>query len=550
MKRLLAILLVASLLPACGGEERPEPIELSSLLEEETPAPSPSELPLCEPPIIELRLDDWQGFLDQPLGDESDPGRPIPRRLLRKWVPASILEPGPTSARLQVNALSVGVDATGTPGLRALDAVATLEMDEGPAREALRDDLERWIQTLHSVIPGAPRLTTEPARDALVMRVRIGAPPAVTQPDCRPATDDDPATSGVRLRVGVQAMLDIVERTAGPLLLWSVLPEEVGHWRTVDLVMRAGGADRITLRLDTGAGALSKLIAQAHHPVLPGWDRFLPPAAPVTTGFYLHEAEAWTHRLSDLMFEKGFQRDDIDPVEFLDETWQNQLGELLSGPAVGFPIVENFDLKKWDEGWIMYLQPKDVSELRSRLRSVFKPKRYITRPETFRKRDLTVVRYKKGGKGKVGGVRFAWYCEDAGCWLSRTMGGFNQLFDVDEGAATPQAERVRSLLNGDALAFAVVSPRTFGERFYLPAPKKKKKKKKKKKGGLTLPSFGNSEDIARQVVENAVRGALTDLPEDLLVSAVLRADDETIELEVTGLFRLIGRVATKFLPLL
>jgi hypothetical protein len=270
----------------------------------------------------------------------------------------------------------------------------------------------------------------------------------------------------------------------------------------------------------------------------------------VTAGFYLHEAEALTRRISDLMFEKGFKREDIDPVKFLDETWQNQLGELLSGPAVGFPIVEKYDLKKWDEGWIFYLQPKDVAELDGRLRRVFNLKRYETRPETFRTRDLTVVRYKT--KGKLGGVRFAWYCQDAGCWLSRTMGGFNQLFDVEEGAASPQAKQVRTLLASDALAFAVISPRTLGERFTLPQPRKKKepKKKKKKKGLLPLPSLGDREAIARTVVENAVRGALTDLPEDLLVSTALRVDGTILEVEVTGLFRLLGRVATKFLPLL
>jgi hypothetical protein len=80
--------------------------------------------------------------------------------------------------------------------------------------------------------------------------------------------------------------------------------------------------------------------------------------------------------------------------------------------------------------------------------------------------------------------------------------------------------------------------------------KKEPKKKKKKKGLLPLPSLGDREAIARTVVENAVRGALTDLPEDLLVSTALRVDGTILEVEVTGLFRLLGRVATKFLPLL
>ena len=88
-----------------------------------------------------------------------------------------------------------------------------------------------------------------------------------------------------------------------------------------------------------------------------------------------------------------------------------------------------------------------------------------------------------------------------------------------------------------------------GERFTLPQPRKKKEPKKKK-GLLPLPSFGDREAMARTVVENAVRGALTDLPEDLLVSATLRVDGTILEVEVTGLFRLLGRVATKFLPLL
>ncbi|MFH1529964.1 MAG: hypothetical protein ABIK09_04410 [Pseudomonadota bacterium] len=545
MKRLLLISLL--LLAACGTEETPAPIELASLLEEESPAPSPSELPLCEPPILEVSLDDWQAFLDQPLGEERDPDRPTPRRLLRKWMPLSIIAPGPTAARLQVEALSVGVDSAGTPGLRALEAVATLEMEEGPSRDALGKDLERWIRALHTVIPGAPEVTVEGTKGALAVRVRIGAQDVKARPSCRPEPDSSPATSGVRLRVGVQALLDVVEQTAGPLLLWSVLPEELEHWRTLELAVRSGGADRVTLRLDTGAGALAQILAQARAPARPGWDRFLPPATPMTAGFYLNDAEAWTHRLSDLMFEKGFKLDGFDPVKLLDKTWEHQLGELLSGPAVGFPIVENYNLKTWDEGWIVYLQPKDVAELDARLKRVFNLKRYVTRPETFRKRDLTVVRFKTAGKGKVGGVRFAWYCEDAGCWLTRNMSGFDQLFDVKEGAATPQAQRVRSLLTGDALAFMVVSPRTFGERFQLPEPKKKKKKKK---GALPLPSFGDRDAIARTLVENAIRGALTDLPEDLLVAAALRSDGVLLELEVTGLFRLLGRVATQFLPLL
>jgi hypothetical protein len=550
MNRLVLIVVFAQFtLFACGDKDKPEPIELASLIEEEAPDPTPSERPLCEPPILELRLDDWQAFLDLPLGDERDPDRTVPRRLLRKWVPPSLLDPGPTAARVRVDALTVGVDATGTPGVRALDAEAVLEMEDGPARATLQADVEAWLQALRTVVPGAPEITSVPSKSALTLRVRIGPRVEARAVDCRPSPEPAAAPSGIRLRVGVQALLDVIERAAGPLLLWSVLPEELGHWRTVDLSLRDGGADRLTLRLDTGTGALSGLVAQARYPARPGWDRFLPPATPVTAGFYLHEAEALTQRISDLMFEKGFKQKDIDPVKFLDETWQNQLGELLSGPAVGFPIVEKYDLKKWDEGWIFYLQPKDVSELQGRLERVFNLKRYGTRQETFRKRELTVVRYKKAGKGKLGAVRFAWYCEDAGCWLSRTMGGFNQLFDVEEGAATPQAEQVRTLLASDALAFVVVNPRTFGERFHLPEPKKKKKKKKKK-GLLPLPSLGDREAIARKVVENAVRGALTDLPEDLLVAAVLRVDGDTLEVEVTGVFRLLGRVATKFLPLL
>lgn len=544
MKRLVLISLL--LLAACGDKDAPEPIELASLVEEE--APSPAELPLCEPPILELRFDDLQGFLDLPLGDDGAEGRPTPRRLLRKWVPTPLLEPGPTAARLRVDALTVGVDAAGTPGIRALEAEAVLTMNEGPERAALEVALAAWVKALHTVVPGAPVMTTEPSKTTLTLRIRIGDPTGEPARDCRPAPEVAAAASGIRLRLGVQALVGVVERAAGPLLLWSVLPEELVHWRTLDLSLRAGGADRMTLRLDTGSGALSGLVAQARYPARPGWDRFLPPATPLTAGFYLHEAEALTSKISDLMFEKGFKSKDIDPVAFLDETWQNQLGELLSGPAVGFPIIEKYDLKKWDEGWIFYLQPKDVSELQGRLRRVFNLKRYETRPETFRKRDLTVVRYKT--KGKVGGVRFAWYCEDAGCWLSRTMGGFNQLFDVEEGAATPQAQQVRRLLGSDALAFAVISPRTLGERFTLPKPKKKKPKKKKKKGLLPLPSLGDSEDMARTVIENAVRNALSELPEDLLVSAVLRVDGTTLEVEVTGLFRLLGRVATKFLPLL
>jgi hypothetical protein len=545
MKRLLLISLL--LLAACGDKDAPEPIELASLIEDE--APSPAELPLCEPPVLELRLDDWQGFLDLPLGDEGDPDRPTPRRLLHKWVPAPILEPGPTAARLRLDALSVGVDAAGTPGIRALEAQAILTMNEGPDRAALEVALEDWLKALRTVVPGAPEVTTEPSKTTLTLRIRIGTPSRGAVAACVPAPEAEAATSGVRLRIGLQALLGVVEHAAGPLLLWSVLPEELGHWRTLDVTLRAEGADRLTLRLDTGTGALSGLVAQARAPARPGWDQFLPAATPVTAGFYLHEAEALTRRISDLMFEKGFKREDIDPVKFLDETWQNQLGELLSGPAVGFPIVEKYDLKKWDEGWIFYLQPKDVAELDGRLRRVFNLKRYETRPETFRTRDLTVVRYKT--KGKLGGVRFAWYCQDAGCWLSRTMGGFNQLFDVEEGAASPQAKQVRTLLASDALAFAVISPRTLGERFTLPQPRKKKEpKKKKKKGLLPLPSLGDREAIARTVVENAVRGALTDLPEDLLVSTALRVDGTILEVEVTGLFRLLGRVATKFLPLL
>jgi len=555
MRRLVHILVLAllALVVSCGNDEKPEPIELASLIEEEAPAPATADLPLCAPPVLELRLDDWQAFLDLPLGNDDDPDRPTPRRLLRKWVPVSFLDPGPTGARVRVDALTVGVDAAGTPGVRALDAEAILEMKDGPERAALQADVEAWLQALQTVVPRAPALTPPPSKSALTLRVRIGPGADARDTDCSPLPEAAAAPSGIRLRIGVQALLDVVERAAGPLLLWSVLPEELGHWRTVDLSLRDGGADRLTLRLDTGTGALSTLVAQARYPARPGWDRFLPPAAPVTAGFYLHEAEALTQRISDLMFEKGFKQKDIDPVEFLDDTWQNQLGELLSGPAVGFPIVEKYDLKKWDEGWIFYLQPKDVSELHGRLTRVFNLKRYGTRQETFRKRELTVVRYKKAGKGKLGAVRFAWYCEDAGCWLSRTMGGFNKLFDIEEGAATPQAKQVRSLLASDALAFAVVSPRTFGERFHIPEPKKKKKKKskkKKKKGLLPLPSLADREAMARKVVENAVRGALTDLPEDLLVAAVLRVDGDTLEVEVTGVFRLLGRVATKFLPLL
>jgi len=217
---------------------------------------------------------------------------------------------------------------------------------------------------------------------------------------------------------------------------------------------------------------------------------------------------------------------------------------------VAWPSAKHVDLKKWDEGWMVYLQPNNVSELKARLERVFNLKRYITRPETFRKHPLTVVRFKKGG-GKVGGVRFAWYCEEAGCWISRTMGGFDRLFDVEEHAESSQTKRVRSLLAGDALAFAVLSPRALGERFHMPEPKKKKKKRKKK-GGLSLPSLGDREAIARKVVENAVRAALTELPEELLVeaTATVQEDEDAIVVELRGLFSLMGAVATKFLPLL
>jgi len=549
MKHTLLIALL-SIAAACGGEKEPEPIELAALLDEEAPAAEADALQACPAPVIELRLDDWQAFLDLPLGDERPkdvPSRPTPRRLLHKWAPVSLLEPGPAAARLQVDALTVGVDAAGIPGISALDAVVVLEMPRGTARDALLADLERWIESLRTVVPGPPSVTTEPSAGSVAVRIRFGAPDTGARAGCRPATATKDPASGLRVRVGVQALLAVVERAAGPLLLWSVLPEELGRWRTVDLVVRPGGADSVTLRVDAGDGVMADLVREARYPAQAGWDRFLPPASPVTAGFFLHEAETWTSHLSDLMFEKGFKSKDFDPVEILNESWQSQLCELLSGPAVGFPIVKKYDLKHWDEGWVFYLQPKDVSELQGRLTRVFNLKRYVTRPETFRDRDLTVVRYKKHGKGGVGGVRFAWYCEEAGCWLSRTMGGFDRLFDVEGGASTAQAERVRDLVKGDTLAFAVVNPRTFGERFHLP---EKKKKKKRKKGALPLPSLGDREDIARKVVENAVRGALTELPEDLLVTAALRSDGDALELEVTGLFRLLGRVATKFLPLL
>ena len=550
MRDRVTLLSIILILAACGGEDRPEPIELSALIGEEAPSPSAQEVPLCAPPVLELRLDDWQTVLDLPLGDEDVPNRPTPRRLLRKWVPGSLVEPGPTAARVRVEGLTVGVDSAGSPGIRGLDAVATLTMEAGPARTALQADLEDWIRTLCAPIPGTPQITAEPGDGTLVLRIRLGSPQTPEQrPACRPGTDGIPAGSGIRLRVGIPALLDVLERAAGPLLLWSVLPEELGLWRTLDLEIRAGGADRIALRLDTGAGALTGLIAEMKAPTRPGWDRFLPPTTPVTVAFSLHEAAAWTRHLSDLMFEKGFKVKGIDPVKLLDDDWETQLGELLSGPAVGFPITGKVDLGRWDEGWIFYLQPKDVTELKGRLRRVFDLKKYVTRPETFRKRDLMVVRFRRAGKNKVGGVRFAWYCEDTGCWLSRTMGGFDRLFDVEAGSTSAQTRQVRSLLDGDVLAFAVANPRTFGEQFQLPEPKKKKKPGKKK-GGLSLPSFGDSEAIARAVVENAVRGALTELPEDLLLTAALRADGDALELEVTGLFRFLGRVATKFLPLL
>ena len=539
MKRLIviaAILVVAG----CGREPEPEPVTLESLLHEKDPALPPS----CTQPLLELRLDNWQAFLDQPLGS---PDGPRPRRLLRRWVPVGLLEPGPTAARLLVSALTVGVDAAGTPGIHGLDATATFQISAGPDRTALRKDLDIWTEGLRSFLPGAPEVTMEEDDAGLAVRIRIRAPtsPAIR---CTCPTDEASKGSGIRIRVRVQRLVGVAEETAGPLLLWSFLPEELGHWQTVDLAIRPGGEDLVTLRLDVGDGAMADILAQARFPVQPGWDRFLPPATPVTTVFFLHEAQSWTRRISDLLFEKGVKSKKIDPVKFLDSTWQTQLGELLSGPAVAWPIVKSYNLTKWDEGWMVYLQPDDAAELKARLCRVFNLRRYITRPETFRKHPLTVVRYKKSG-GKVGGVRFAWYCENAGCWLSRTMGGFDRLFDVEERAASPQAERVRSLLAGDALAFAVLSPRTMGERFHLPEPKKKKKKKKKK-GGLSLPSLGDREAIARKVIENAVRAALTELPEDLLVEATVGVNGDAIEVELRGLFRLAGAVATRFLPLL
>ena len=548
MKRLLLILLIL-VVAACGREPELESVALESLLQE----PAPAQPPTCPPPLLDLRLDDWQAFLDQPLGD--DPDAPRPRRLLRRWVPVGLLEPGPTAARLIVSALTVGVDAAGTPGIRALDATATFLIAVGPDRTALLKDLDIWVEGLRSFLPGAPEVSAPDVSvkedDAgLSVRIRIGAPPKKPARECTPAPAETSKDSGIRLRIHVQQLVAVAEGAAGALLLWSVLPEEAGHWQTVDLAIRPGGEDLVTLRLDVGDGDLAGILAQARFPVRPGWDRFLPPATPVTIAFFLHEAESWTTRISDLLFEKGVKSKDFDPVKILDSTWQMQLGELLAGPAVAWPMVKSYDLTKWDEGWMVYLQPNDVSELKARLERVFNLKRYVTRPETFRKHPLTVVRYKKSG-GKVGAVRFAWYCEEAGCWISRSMGSFDRLFRVEEHAASPQAKRVRSLLAGDALAFAVLSPRNLGERFHLPEPKKKKKKRKKK-GGLSLPSLGDSEAIARKVVENAVRAALTELPEDLLVemTATVLEDGDAIEVELRGIFRLAGAVATRFLPLL
>ncbi len=545
MKRLLLVLLIL-IVAACGREPEPESVALESLLQEKAPAQAPS----CPPPLLELRLDDWQAFLDQPLGE--DPNAPRLRRLLRRWIPVGLLEPGPTAAHLLVSALTVGVDAEGTPGIHSLDATATFQIPAGPDRTALRNDLDIWIEDLRSFLPDTgkstvPEISVKEDDAGLFVRIRAPSSPAIR---CTNPIDEASKSSGIRLRIGVQRLVGVAEETAGPLLLWSVLPEELGNWQTVDLAIRPGGEDLVTLRLNVGDGAMADILAQARFPVQPGWDHFLPPATPVTTVFFLNEAQSWTRRISDLLFEKGVKSKKIDPVEFLDSTWQTQLGELLSGPAVAWPSAKYVDLKKWDEGWMVYLQPNNVSELKARLERVFNLKRYITRPETFRKHPLTVVRFKKGG-GKVGGVRFAWYCEEAGCWISRTMGGFDRLFDVEEHAESSQAKRVRSLLAGDALAFAVLSPRALGERFHMPEPKKKKKKKKKK-GGFSLPSLGDSEAIAHKVVENAIRAALTELPEELLVeaTATVQEDEDAIVVELRGLFSLMGAVATKFLPLL
>ncbi|MBM4371382.1 MAG: hypothetical protein FJ098_06985 [Deltaproteobacteria bacterium] len=539
---LTALLLAGS----CGRQPPAEPLELSSLLPPEDAADPAELLPLCPPPVLELRLEDWQAVLDGPL-EPGVSGGPTLRRILRRWVPASLLSPGPGAATLTVRGLEVGVDAEAAPVVGFLDAELVVRMEAGEGRQALVKDLEAWRTALASLLPPdrTPVLTLEEDGGGLTARLRAGAPTR-PPPQCRPVEEPAPAGAGLRLRVGLRALLRAAAGTAGTLLLWSVLPEELGRWETLDLVVRPGAEDRIALVLDAGDGALPGLLRRAHFPAQPGWETLLPPAAPLVGGFVLTDAEAFAGRLSDLFFEKGFKLRTLDPEEILDRSWQTQLAELLSGPALLVPMAEELEPKTWDEGWAVYLQPKDLSELQGRLRRVFDLKRYVTGDEDFRQRRLTVVRY-RGAKGNPAGVRFAWYCGDSGCWIAPTLGTFDRLFGAEEAASSPPRERVRSLLADGALAFAVLSPQALGERFRLPAEKKKPAKKKKK--GFSLPGLDGG-DMARSLVENAVRGALTALPAELLIDASLREEEHRVQVEARGLFRAVGRLADAFLPLL
>lgn len=423
---------------------------------------------------------------------------------------------------LTLRELEAGLDSkTNQPRITGLTAVLSLGLEGGATAETEKQ-VKEWVWAALKGISAEPMWSCDADASGLVCLVVVGrstVQPEVVSADRQRRPEADRILD---VALGIPGLLRKLETWLGVVAVWAVVPEELATWREIgitwssksdQLVLRVSGVESDVLQV------FSALAAKR------GVDVRFPEGASVVGLAHVSQIRERAEFLRDLWSTKPGVSDVVNPVSWLDDSWQSQLLELASGYA-GVAIPGLLDVEDVWGSLVFLFQPTNASVLDARLAHVFSDKGFIHEDVPVRTGE-SVHRVWRKGKKKT--ERMSWFVKDGTYYFASKAATLVTLAEkLAHPKGKPAVGDVFATSGGEFLTVRF-SPRNFIQ-------------------GIDLRSQGMGAGMALTMVKNAS----VKWPEWVYARAkVVEAGGESeIRVELDGVMGWLGQALKDFEPLL
>lgn len=327
-----------------------------------------------------------------------------------------------TSFAVTVRELELGLDAkTGRGRVDRLAAVVAVGVKgDGKQAESL---LKGWVGAVPGLFSVEPVWSCDSAGKVLDCLVVVGKAPV--EPEAVKADRQLPADSDVVLSVvvGVPGLLRKLEHWVGAVALWAVLPEEAATWREFGLSWRSK-EDRLTIRL---SGEESQVLAALRAlGEKRGPDVNFPDGASVMGLMQIDKVRDQAEIVRDQWSNKPGISPYVNPVAWLDDSWQSQTLELASG-YVGIALAGTLNLEDPMGSLVYFMQPTNPAVLDARLAHIFSDKGFSHEEYSTRSGE-SIHRVFRKGKKKT--ERMNWYVKNGTYYFAGKLESVRAIADV------------------------------------------------------------------------------------------------------------------------